>query len=807
MRVSGMPTLRHVPVLPFTISALAGVSLALHFEISPRSSFTAMAGIALLAGFSLASPRFRRYSIFALCALVVLLATYRGISDLNRGARRQFDAVHFSEETVFITGKVCASRNARDVETIWLEDVEVTDRGGVLHGENLFVRLHADSMTAQAAKAGDWISANGYFSSPLRSGDRSRGGVIAAISSKLLGTFSPKDNTVVLQRQNGSHYERMVERARRFIRRVFDTQLSPDGAALCKALVLGDRSDFEAEFSHKLRLTGLSHVFALSGVNVGVVVTVVWILLGALFIPRLARLVTLLAIIVFYMELGGEAPSLVRASLMAGIYVIGLMLYRKASPYNCIAAAAFIEILWHPLDIIDAGFILSYLSVTGIISGILLYRTFPIATRPRIGTVRTALDMIVSTVSAQIATMPAVGYLFSRFPMLGIVGNFAAIPLFGIMLIWALLLLLGSVISSHAGMLLAEPINGVAYLAGQLVEFASAMPFASIQISNVPASVIALIYLAIIIATAGFFLKNRRLSVLSILIAANLAVWFPLLHSTSGQDCRLTFLPVGQGDAVVISTNSGKNLLIDAGPVFGSWSAADRITHWMSENHLDALDGMILTHSDADHIGGAAEILRKIPTKNVYANLSDETAFSCALCLTMESMSMSAQPLYSGDVIGLGHSVKLTVLSPDKSEGEIGTTDNARSIVTILNCGGATALLTGDADSSIEKNLIAWGAVTDCELLKVSHHGSKSATIEPFLDHVTPDFAIVSVGTRSLYGHPDSSVMKRLTERGIPVFVTARHGAVTFVSSNGQWHRELNSVDILLRQWKLNGCT
>jgi competence protein ComEC len=145
----------------------------------------------------------------------------------------------------------------------------------------------------------------------------------------------------------------------------------------------------------------------------------------------------------------------------------------------------------------------------------------------------------------------------------------------------------------------------------------------------------------------------------------------------------------------------------------------------------------------------------------------------------------------------------LTVLSPDSLLAASAASENERSLVLRFDCRGSSLLLTGDADSLVEQRLAAWDDLLDVDLLKVSHHGSRTATSADFMTRTSPEFALVSVGRRSRYGHPDSTVMARLAEHGASIFRTDRDGDVTFVAADGSWRRVELRAQAVARRWKL----
>jgi competence protein ComEC len=266
----------------------------------------------------------------------------------------------------------------------------------------------------------------------------------------------------------------------------------------------------------------------------------------------------------------------------------------------------------------------------------------------------------------------------------------------------------------------------------------------------------------------------------------------------------VTFFSVGDGDAALISTADGRNLLVDAGPSYGDASAAGRILRALAERKIARLDAIILTHDDNDHIGGAAEIIMAMPVERVFTHPRSERTIPPELELALSARGVPLSTLSAGQILRVDSAAAFTVLSPDSLLTIFAPTENEQSLVLRLECQGSSLFLTGDADSLVEARLAAWGSVLDVDLLKVSHHGSRTATTSDFLTRGSPKFAVVSVGHRSRYGHPDSTVIARLAEHNVWVYRTDRDGDVAFSAAGGSWQRLELPAQAVARRWRLD---
>ena len=350
---------------------------------------------------------------------------------------------------------------------------------------------------------------------------------------------------------------------------------------------------------------------------------------------------------------------------------------------------------------------------------------------------------------------------------------------------------------------LAQVLNAGGFLLGWGVNLLAALPLAGAPVPQMPWPLLVLLYAAIGLLCAGFLTARPRWIMVGLLSLANLVLW-PSLLAPEAAPCTLSFLSVGNGDAILITTREGRAVLVDAGSGFADWSAADRIVPFLRERGVRRLDALILTHPDADHIGGAAALLLRVPVARLYTNGDSADSRSYAeLILAARARGFKPASLRIGQTLRLSPDVRLTVLSSPMAASTDEGGENARSLALRLDGGGASALLAADIDSSTEAALTIWQRRLDVDLLKVSHHGSRSASTAEFLAQVTPRIAVISCGRRNIYGHPHPVVLERLAAAACEVHSTAREGHLIFEARKGAWRAVLSPAQRVLKRWKL----
>lgn len=254
---------------------------------------------------------------------------------------------------------------------------------------------------------------------------------------------------------------------------------------------------------------------------------------------------------------------------------------------------------------------------------------------------------------------------------------------------------------------------------------------------------------------------------------------------SSSEGADIHFIDVGQGDAELVTCGDSA-VLIDG----GKRSAGDVVVDYLSRQGIAELDAVIATHPHEDHIGGLIDVFEAFTVKSVY--ISDEAMDTRTyenLLDAIEDEGIEPQFPDIGDTIPLGDSgAEFTVLAPGPdSKQKYGKDPNVWSIVVRLDAAGCSALFTGDTTSSVEKAMLADNlTLLNCDILKVAHHGSRTASCEQFIEAVSPKYAVMSYEEGNSYGLPDEEVFTYLEPLGTTIFETAKDGTVVLHMENGE---------------------
>ncbi len=612
---------------------------------------------------------------------------------------------------------------------------------------------------------------------------------IAAVKSAALVEASPPPGL-----------ERVAAGVRRHVRDVVHKHLPaspPDVPAIVIAILIGDRAGLDDRLSRQLQAAGVFHVIAISGGNVAMLAAACLLCCRLLF-RGVRRALLLTSVVVFaYGFVVGDDPSVARAVLASGVYFGLSALGIPPSALSVFTFVAATNVLVDPLTVVDVGAWLSFGATFGLL--VILPRLWRSVTKARVPASRwlrwlraALIGGVVATAAAEVVILPVSTSVFGRVGIAGLVLNLLAVPAMAVVQFGGMALCVADLIGAGTTMLATLTAAGVR---GLLVtaDIVEAAPWLSWR---VPASPLWLIGAYGILVLAALVLRRPRVrhsAAASAAVAAAVMVtapWLPLLRPASGI-LRVSFLDVGQGDATLIQTPSGHVLLVDAG---GSPSSAFDVggrvvtpAVWALGER--ALDWLLLTHGDLDHIGGAISVVDDLAPRELWEGIrvDDDEALRETRRGTHDHRLAWRRVLRGEQLELVG--VTIHVRHPPQPDWQRIRVRNDDSVVLEIVYGDVAILLTGDAGVEFEQAVVRGEvalAPARLRVLKVGHHGSRTSTSAAFLDRWRPHVAIVSAGAHNLFGHPAPQVIDALTSRGVHVFRTDRHGAVIVETDGAQ---------------------
>lgn len=554
--------------------------------------------------------------------------------------------------------------------------------------------------------------------------------------------------------------------------------LDPRPAGLLPGLVVGDTRAMDPVLDEDFRRAGLAHLTAVSGANVAITITAVLWPLRRRAVDRRVQAVVGGVALVCFVVLARPEPSVVRAAAMGAVTLLALASGRPRVAVPALAAAVCVLLLVDPGLARDPGFALSVLATAAIV---LLAPGWSRALRER-GWPSLVADALAVSAAAGLATAPLVAALSGTVSLVSLPANLLAAPavppatVLGILatVVGAALPPAGDVLVRAAGV----PTSWLVLVA----ERAAALPDAA---PGWPAGLRGAGLLAVLLLAVGWALwRFRRLRPLALAVLVGLvAVGWPVRQAVRGwppPDTVVVACDVGQGDALVLPLGPGEAVLVDAGPDI---PAVDRC---LDDLGVDRLPLVLLSHLDADHVGGLAGAFDGRAVEVVATGtLPPEDDRLPAVEAQVRRAGAERIRLVPGERWERG-AVALEVLAPAPDRATAAAESNDLSLVVRATVRGLRVLLTGDLGAAAEARLRTSGVDLRSDVLKVPHHGSGDADAG-FVAATRARVALVSVGADNTYGHPARTLLEMLARSGMAVHRTDRDGDVAVVGSADAW--------------------
>ena len=638
------------------------------------------------------------------------------------------------------------------------------------------------------------------------------------------------------------------------LQREIDARFVPETVGVLDAALLGNRYNLSRETAESFREGGTFHVLVISGQHISFIGGLVFLLLRRLTKQRVLQFAVPVATVWAYSLAVGAEASVVRAALMFTFAGVGLMLFRESTALNGLGCAALFLLVCSPKDLFDPSFQLTFLSVLAIVvigwpvwqacaaigawypsretpsppacsRGLravceLLfwserkwqreiarspyrYRLFktPLATRLERYRMQIVLRYVFGAVvisgAVQLVLLPLMIVYFHRLSLASLVLNVVVNLLLALLTVFALLALLTAQLSAAVAAPLFTLANAVNWLMIHSVDPFSHSDLASIRLPEYSGWGV-LVYVLYFIPLLLAIRRAKRWLVFAQAVLIAVVVFHPFSADIGDGKLRVDFLDVGQGDAALITMPDGRTLLVDGGGNTDlNRSNTDKrsigeavVSEYLWWRGLGAVDYVLATHADADHIDGLNDVLRNFTVNAAIvarspANDPEYAKFAQALSRTRTQLAT----IQSGDVIHFGN-VELHVLWPLAPAQANEPSRNNDSIVFRASFGKRSLLFTGDIEKSAERTLAENAndlrAANDliADVVKVPHHGSKSSSTAAFVNATRATFAIISVGQKSMFGHPHREVVERWQASGARVLTTGKCGTIT-VTTDG----------------------
>jgi competence protein ComEC len=628
---------------------------------------------------------------------------------------------------------------------------------------------------------------------------------------------------VVLDRAGGLEVARRagwslraaVSAARRQIVEVVRRTQPDPHAALVLSLLLGIDAFLAPDLYQRFTQAGLVHLMVVSGAQVAIVAGVLAAAARALGLPQWVRAGLVGGGIGAFAALVGWAPSVGRAVLMTALALVASTMGRERDPAVALAAAALGLMAASPRVLFDVGFQLSFAATWGLLylaptlaaiagpsaqvapgsppgAGAAAPLAAPRAARAAQRALALAVAGLTASLGAQVAVAPLLALHFQSLPAAGLLANALALPIVALLVPAGFALLAVALALPAGGGALLGLLRPATAALVWIADRTSALPWAVVTTPPVPVAAAAVAYVALGAAVAiarGTWRPPRAARTAGVAAAlAATALWLAVA-SRPPAVLVLTVLDVGQGDAILIQSPSGRVALVDAGgEVYAAATGRDvgrqRVVPALRRAGVRRVDVVALSHPHEDHVGGLPAVVENFPVGVVLdPGVPHPSPAYLRLLDVIHGGRIPYRIARAGLEVDLGAGVRLAVLYPPEVPPSLDDDPvHARGLVARLRYGGFAALLAGDVEDGVEDYLRARGTVLESVVLKVGHHGSRTSTSPAFVAAVRPKIAVISVGADNVHGHPHPAVLEVLQRAGVRVYRTDRHGAVRLES-------------------------
>lgn len=551
-----------------------------------------------------------------------------------------------------------------------------------------------------------------------------------------------------------------------------------DTAGFLTALLTGRRTELDYQRQTQLSIAGIYHIVAVSGMHVSILLGMILLLCGSR--RRLAAALGVPAV-VFFVLMTGAPASAVRAGCMQTLVLLAPLARRENDMPTSISAALILLLAANPWSALDVGLQLSFTSITGI----LLFAS-PIYRRiagqkglqralrgktPLCWLLRTMLSAFACSLGATALSLPLSAAYFGMVSLLA--------PISNVLCLWAVTLVFtAGLVICLLGFVLGPLMLGAAWLLSYLVRYiyvvcaaVSSIPCAALYLENgYMWALAAMLYCALLLFVLRPGAVGKRLAAISVALAfaAGLTLAYLDYHLPA---FSFTAVDVGQGQCLIYQCGK-KTCMIDCGGMEDeSGELAARFLQSYGEYRIEAL---VLTHYDADHVNGVAQLLRRMRVDTLYLpDAADESRLravieqqaresGCAIVYVREDMTLTLNEA----------SVQIFAPVSDASSNDCG-------LSVLASHEEYDILVTGDMTQKAEWRLLSLHELPDIELLVAGHHGAKTSTGMTLLELTRPETALISVGADNSFGHPAEETLTRLTQAGVRVYRTDENGTIT----------------------------
>lgn len=778
------------PLCIATIFYIIGIIIGLYLSVS-IALFGVICFIIALISYLITSKKY----IIILILILFIGATYIRLIDINYA--NKYDLINENKDLT-VKVLIISEPKKREYKSIYeVKIVEVKDEHYKKYeGTHWLLNVKKSVKVEGTAllEYGDMIEITAIFEEPNEARNYKGFDYKQYLKTqKIYGNITAKETIKIIEHNSGNIMEKTLYSISKDMKSKIYQILPTEVKELCIGILIGERGDISEQITNVFKESSLTHMLAVSGAHISYIVLGLSLILKKTG-KRIQKIFTIIFLL-FFMGLTKFTPSVERASIMAILTIIGGLIHRQADVYNNLACSALIILIVNPYTLLDIGFQLSYAGTIGIVvfdkkisNCIKLKIKFIKCKEIQEKKARTdankniklkglkriiefIIDLFVLTISANLMIIPIMEVQFNTVSLTFWISNILAGPFIGIITVLGFIIYIVSIFSINLANVIAIPLDLLLQLLIKIAKIGAILPLSSISIET-PNTIEIISYYAVIFICIFFQeiknkLHNNVKKIIIVILIVNLII--NLCYNNSVKNLRIYFVDVGQGDCTLICTPNNKTILIDGGGSENSdgFDVGEKIlSPYLLDRRIKKIDYVMISHFDSDHVGGLFYILEHLKVKNIIISKQAEISKNYLnLKSIVEKKKINIIIARRGNRLQIDKDIYFDILFPEK-EMILENVLNNNSIVAKLVYKDFSMLFTGDIEKETEREILKLYNdnlnVLRTTVLKVPHHGSNSSSTDEFVRLIQPRIALIGVGNKNLYRHPNNEVIERL---------------------------------------------
>lgn len=656
--------------------------------------------------------------------------------------------------------------------------------------ENLLCRLRSGSNDRKSfydnIKPGNQISFKGTFTQPRTIRNPGEFDYQKYLLSKgITGIInSYEDGSAIIIKDEVETFSYIIFKARKYFDSLIHKTHNKRTAGLLRGLLLADRSEIEYETKINFINAGVIHILAVSGLHVGYILLFLIVVFGRfnLFLRSIFIMIGIFS----FMFITEIPASVFRATLMASILIIAFLTNRSTNLLNSIALSSVIILLIQPQQIFNPGFQLSYSAVIAIALFYPVLKNEIDSTHIKNQIIKKILLFVGVSLAAQLGTLPFTVAYFNKISLISLFANLLVIPLTAIIVGLGIITLFIGSISVYIASFMGITNNLIAAVMFKIVSFSGGLDFSNIRINNYSITDALIFYFFLSVFVYGL----NRISSKWVKVVFAFLIFFNIYLFSRLDDKELLavgklnvlMIDVDQGDSFLIKFPNGKTALIDAGLANPFFDVGERIIIPLLDHlGIKKVDYGFISHFDNDHYGGFYSLIINDRIKQVFIPKPDSSSKSIKFNKFLDDNKIPKK-IFHREKLNFDNAA-VYILNDTTVKYFDKLSSNDRSGIKKITYGETSFLFLGDLELPGERYYTLFEKqMLDADVLKVSHHGSKTGTSETLLELVSPKISLISAGVKNKFGHPSEIVLQRLKRMNSKILRTDSAGAVLLQS-------------------------